>query len=184
MKLNKFKEFKIVTFPKNNHLPKSNHEIKAPNVRLVDQNNEMIGIVDLATAMKKAAAANLDLVEIAPQSEPPVCKILDFGKFKYEAKKKVSSSKKKQKTVVLKEIKLRPNIGNHDLQVKLKQIRGFIEDGDKVKISLRFRGREITHNELGMAIMTKILEDLGESVKTELEPKMEGSQIMMVLVAK
>lgn len=144
----------------------------------------MVGVVDLAVALKKAEEASLDLVEIAPQSEPPVCKILDFGKYKYEIKKKSISSKKKQRVVALKEIKLRLNIGEHDLQVKLKQIRNFITDGDKVKICLKFRGREITHNELGMAVMNRILEELGELVKTEMGPRIEGMQILMVLVAK
>lgn len=144
----------------------------------------MIGVVDLNTALKKAAEVSLDLVEIAPQSEPPVCKILDFGKYKYEIKKKQISSKKKQKTIAIKEVKLRLNIGEHDLQVKLKQMRGFIEDGDKIKISLKFRGREITHNELGMEVMNRIATELSEIAKFELPPKIEGMQILMILVAK
>jgi translation initiation factor IF-3 len=144
----------------------------------------MIGVVDIATALQYAEKAGLDLVEIAPQSEPPVCKILDFGKFKYEIKKKSSNAKKKQKVVVIKEIKLRLTIGEHDLQVKLKHIRSFIEDGDKVKVSLKFRGREITHNELGLALMRRVQTELDDIARAETDPRIEGSQVVMSLVPR
>lgn len=144
----------------------------------------MIGVVDLAVAMKSAADVGLDLVEISPQADPPVCKILDFGKFKYEAKKKLTQAKKKQKIVQIKEIKLRVTIGAHDLQVKMRHIKDFIAEGDKVRVSLKFRGREITHNELGLALMRKIQEEMIELAKAELGPKIEGSQVVMILVAK
>ncbi len=153
-------------------------------MRLIDQNSEMIGVVDIATALQYAEKAALDLVEIAPQSEPPVCKILDFGKFKYEIKKKSSGAKKKQRVVAIKEIKLRITIGEHDLQVKLRHIRGFIADGDKVKVSLKFRGREITHNELGLALMRRVQTEVADIAKADNEPRIEGSQVVMSLVAK
>jgi translation initiation factor IF-3 len=153
-------------------------------VRLIDQNSEMVGVVDIATALQYAEKAGLDLVEIAPQSEPPVCKILDFGKFKYEIKKKSSGAKKKQRVVAIKEIKLRITIGEHDLQVKLRHIRGFIADGDKVKVSLKFRGREITHNELGLALMRRVQTEVADIAKADNEPRIEGSQVVMSLVAK
>ena len=183
MKIN-IKEFFIVTLPKNNHLPKSNKEITARQVRLINQNSEMVGVVDLAVALKKAEEAMLDLVEIVPQSDPPVCKILDFGKYKYEIKKKLHNAKKKQKVIAVKEIKLRITIGNHDLQVKLKQIRNFIAEGDKVKISLKFRGREITHNELGIALLQRVQNEVADIAKAELGPKIEGMQAVMMLVTK
>lgn len=144
----------------------------------------MVGVVDIATALQYAEKAGLDLVEIAPQSEPPVCKILDFGKFKYEIKKKSSGAKKKQRVVAIKEIKLRITIGEHDLQVKLRHIRGFIADGDKVKVSLKFRGREITHNELGLALMRRVQTEVADIAKADNEPRIEGSQVVMSLVAK
>lgn len=153
-------------------------------MRLIDQNSEMVGVVDIATALQYAEKAGLDLVEIAPQSEPPVCKILDFGKFKYEIKKKSSGAKKKQRVVAIKEIKLRITIGEHDLQVKLRHIRGFIADGDKVKVSLKFRGREITHNELGLALMRRVQTEVADIAKADNEPRIEGSQVVMSLVAK
>lgn len=144
----------------------------------------MIGVVDLATAMKKAADAGLDLVEISPQADPPVCKILDFGKFKYEAKKKSTQAKKKQRVISIKEIKLRVTIGEHDLQVKMRHIREFIAEGDKVRVSLKFRGREITHNELGLNLMRRIQEEMTEIAKPEMGPKIEGSQVVMTLVTR
>jgi translation initiation factor IF-3 len=144
----------------------------------------MVGVVDLAQALKMAEEVSLDLVEIAPQSDPPVCKILDFGKYKYEIKKKLHNAKKKQRVVAIKEIKLRLTIGEHDLQVKLKHMRSFIEEGDKVKVSLKFRGREITHNELGINLMQRIKNELSDVAKAEMEPKIEGTQVNMTLVAK
>lgn len=141
----------------------------------------MQGIVQRDAAIQKASSLGLDLVEIAPNSEPPVCKILDFGKFKYEAKKKKQLAKKKQKNVELKEIKLRPNIGENDLNIKIKQITKFLTEGHKVKITVRFRGREITHNELGINLANTIVEKTEEISKPESEAKVEGRQVVMVL---
>lgn len=144
----------------------------------------MLGLFELREALFKAEKASLDLVEISPNTDPPVCKIMDFGKFKYEAKKRASDSKKKQKQVEIKEIKLRPTIGEHDLQVKLRSINKFIEEGDKVKITLRFKGREITHQEVGMEVMQRVITALGETVKIDTTPKMEGPQLLMMVSPK
>lgn len=144
----------------------------------------MKGVVKLAEALYAAAQAGLDLVEISPQAEPPVCKIMDFGKYKYESKKRLQESRKKQKVVSVKEIKFRPNIGSGDFEIKLRNIKKFLEDGDKVRVSMWFRGREIVHNELGKALFPKIIEAVADISKVELEPKMEGKQILMILVPK
>lgn len=144
----------------------------------------MIGVVSIQEALKKALSAGMDLVEISPNAEPPVCKVMDFGKFKYEAKKKVQNAKKNQKTTTTKELKLRPNIGDNDLKIKIKSIYKFIENGDKVKISVKFRGREITHQELGTALLERILSETAAVCKVEVEPKSEGKQIFMLLAPK
>jgi translation initiation factor IF-3 len=141
----------------------------------------MVGIVSLYEALSKAEKASLDLVEISPQAEPPVCKMMDFGKFKYEAKKKSQEAKKKQKVTSIKEVKFRPNIGQNDFDVKVRSIIKFVENGDKVKVSLWFKGREIVHNELGMQLFNKIIDATAEYAKVESEPKMEGKQMMMML---
>lgn len=141
----------------------------------------MIGVVSLSEALNYAANSGLDLVEISPQAEPPVCKILDFGKFKYEAKKKAHDAKKKQRIVVLKEMKFRPNIGQGDFDIKMRNILKFLDEGDKVKVSLQFKGREIVHNESAMAIFRRIIDGASEKARIEFEPKLEGKQIMMVL---
>ena len=151
---------------------------------MVDVDGSMIGIVTLEVALKTAIDKSLDLVEISPQGDPPVCKILDFGKFKYEAKKKAHEARKKQKVVELKEIKLRPNIGQNDYEVKLRHIVSFIKDGDKVKVTLRFKGREMAHQEIGMNLLIKLLEDTSEIAKAELAPRLDGKQMMMILVGK
>jgi translation initiation factor IF-3 len=153
-------------------------------VRLVDDVGEMIGVVPLAQALKLAQEKGLDLVEVSPTAEPPVCKILDFGKFKYEAKKKSHGAKKKQKIVELKEIKLRPNIGINDYEVKLRSIKKFIAEGDKVKITLRFKGREITHQEIGYKLLERLKGDVEEISKIELAPKMDGKQMLMIITPK
>ena len=150
-------------------------------VRLVDAEGEMMGVVTLQKAMQIAADAGLDLVEISPNAEPPVCKILDFSRFKYDAKKRQQESKKKQKKVSLKEMKFKVNIAQGDLDVKLRKIRQFLEDGDKVKISLWFKGREIVHRDKGKELFDRIIENLGPIAKIESEAKMEGKQIVMVL---
>ncbi len=134
--------------------------------------------------MRIAEEAGLDLVEIAPNSEPPVCKIADFGKLKYMSQKKAAEARKKTKTIEIKEIKMRPNIDTHDYEVKMRSVRRFFEEGDKVKLTLRFRGREMAHLELGMKLLNRVREDVGEIAKVEAEPKLEGRQMMMVLAPK
>ncbi len=166
---------------KNSNFPKVNREIRANQVRLVGENGEMIGVVGIREALEQAEKAGLDLVEISPNAEPPVCKILDFGKFKYETKKRLHDAKKKQKTTLLKEMKFKPNIGQGDFEVKLRKIKEFLQEGDKVKVSLWFKGREIVHNELGMNLFNRILEGVADIAKAEAAPKMEGKQIMMTL---
>lgn len=161
--------------------PRINQQIRADQVRLIDNQGEMLGVFSLPQALKKALEASLDLVEIVPNAKPPVCKIMDFGKYKYEAQKKAHDAKKKQKIVSLKEVKLRPNIDTHDLHIKIKQARKFIEHGDKVKFSLRFRGREITHKELGLQVINSVKEQIADIAKVEVEPKFEGMQVVMVV---
>jgi translation initiation factor IF-3 len=135
-------------------------------------------------AIRIAEEAGLDLVEIAPNSDPPVCKILDLGKLKYESQKKAAAARRKQKVIEVKEIKMRPNIDTHDYEVKMKAVRRFFEDGDKVKVTLRFRGREMAHQELGMELLNKVREETAEIAKVEAEPKLEGRQMMMVLAPR
>ena len=137
-----------------------------------------------ADAIVLAEEAGLDLVEIAPNSTPPVCKILDFGKFKYQAQKRANEARKKQKTIEVKEIKMRPNIDIHDYDVKMKSMRRFFDEGDKVKVTLRFRGREMAHQELGMQLLHRVKEDVTEIAKVEYEPKLEGRQMIMVLAPR
>lgn len=144
----------------------------------------MIGILKTSEAIAIARERGLDLVEVSPNAKPPVCKILDFGRYKFEQQRKKNDNKKKQKIVHLKEIKLRPTIDKHDYEVKMRSVRKFINSGDRVKVSLRFRGREITHNEIGMDLMLRIKEDMAEIAKTELEPKMDGRQIIMILMPR
>ena len=141
----------------------------------------MIGVVSIEDAMKQASDQGLDLVEISPNAEPPVCKILDFSRYKYDSKKRQQESKKKQKKVSLKEMKFKVNIGQGDFDVKINKIRKFLESGDKVKISLWFKGREIVHRDKGHELFQKVLESLGEVAKIDSEPKMEGKQIIMIL---
>ncbi len=166
---------------KNSDEPRVNSEITAEKIRLVDENGDMAGVVSISEGLSRAKEAKLDLVEISPNAEPPVCKILDYGKYKYQAQKKASEAKKKQKTVTLKEVKLRPNIDTHDFETKMKQVHKFLDHGDKVKITLRFRGREMAHQDLGMQVLTRVKEELGEKIKIENEPKMEGRQAIMVV---
>ena len=141
-------------------------------------------MVPIADALARAAEAGLDLVEISPNSEPPVCKILDFGKYKYQAQKKAAEARKKQRTVEIKEIKMRPNIDIHDYDVKMRSIVRFFEEGDKVKVTMRFRGREMAHPELGMKLLNKVREDFEPVAKVEYEPRMEGRQMIMILAPK
>ena len=161
--------------------PRINQHIRAEEVRLIDSQGEMLGIFPLSDAQEKAKEARLDLVEIVPNAKPPVCKIMDFGKYKYEAQKRAHDAKKKQKTVSLKEVKLRPNIDTHDLDIKINRARKFLEDGNKVKFSMRFRGREITHKELGLAVINTVKEKIDDLAKVEVEPKFEGMLVTMVV---
>lgn len=147
----------------------------------MDADGTMLGIVPLQEALRKASLAKLDLVEISPMAEPPVCKILDFGKFRYEQKKKVQTAKKKQKITVIKEMKFKMNIGQGDFDTKIKKIKSFLLDDDKVKISLWFKGREIMHNELGLKLFDRIIAEITDICKIESEPKFEGKQIIMVV---
>ncbi|HEX9904474.1 MAG TPA: translation initiation factor IF-3 [Propylenella sp.] len=161
--------------------PRINDEIRIPQVQLVDHDGQNRGIVDIDEARQLAEDAGLDLVEISPTSRPPVVKILDYGKYKFQAQKKASEARKKQKTVEVKEIKMRPNIDIHDYDVKMKAARRFLEEGDKVKMTLRFRGREMAHQELGLRLLFRVRDDLTEAAKVEAEPKLEGRQMIMIL---
>ena len=166
---------------KTSKFPRANSSIKSQTVRVINDQGEMLGVMDIQDALNKARATGLDLVEVSPNAEPPVCKILDFGKYKYEIQKKAHEAKKKQKTIEVKEIKIRPNIGEHDYNIKLKAILKFLGQGDKVKVSIRFRGREFFKQEIAMDIMNKIRQATEEVAKVELEPKMEARQLLMVL---
>lgn len=144
----------------------------------------MIGVVTLDEAMRTASDVGLDLVEISPQAEPPVCKILDFGKFKYEEQKKKNEARKKQRIIEIKEVKLRPGIDDHDYDVKMRAMQRFIAEGDKVKLTLRFRGREMVHQDLGAKVLERVRTDMGETIKVEQTPKMEGRQMTMVIAPR
>lgn len=144
----------------------------------------MVGVVSLRDALLAAEDAGLDLVEVAPQAEPPVCKILDYGKFKFEAQKKAAEARKKQKIIEVKEIKLRPGIDDNDYDVKMRAAKRFIEDGDKVKVTMRFRGREMAHQDLGMNVLMRVRDELDETAKVEQMPKLEGRQMIMVLAPR
>ena len=144
----------------------------------------MIGVLSIEEALEAAAEAGLDLVEISPNTDPPVCKILDYGKYKYEAQKKKNEAKKKQKVIGIKEIKMRPGIDVHDYDVKMKAVRKFLDSGDKVKVTLRFRGREMAHQDLGMKILQRVREDIDEIAKVEQMPKMEGRMMTMVIAPR
>ena len=164
--------------------PRINEEIGAMRVRLVDERGNMVGVVGRNEALTMAVNAGLDLVEIAPGADPPVCKILDFGKFKYEEQKKKNEARKKQKIIEVKEIKLRPSIDDHDYAVKMRSMNKFIEEGDKVKVTMRFRGRELAHQELGMSVLIRVRDDLDAIAKVEQMPRMEGRQMIMVVSPK
>ena len=161
--------------------PRVNEEIRVPQVRLIDEEGEMQGVMTTRDAMLRAFSAGLDLLEISPNAEPPVVKILDYGKFKYEQQKKKNEARKKQKVIEIKEVKVRPNIDENDYQVKLRAMRSFIEEGDKVKVTLRFRGREMAHQDLGVKVLERIREDMDERTKVEQMPRMENRQMIMVL---
>ena len=160
--------------------PRMNQDIRAPRILLIDQNGEKQGVMPTSSAMEAAEEAGLDLVEIVPNAEPPVCKIMDYGKFRFQEQKKKAEARKRQKVVELKEIKLRPNIDTHDYEVKTKAMHRFFGEGDKVKVTLRFRGREMAHPELGMKLLQKVQEDFDEIAKVEYSPRMEGRQMLMI----
>jgi translation initiation factor IF-3 len=164
--------------------PRYNNLIQSDKVRVIDENGENIGVMYTREAIEQAAEVGLDLVEVSPNADPPVCKFLDVGKFRYEAQKKANLARKSQKTQEIKEIKMRPNIDDHDYDVKMRNVMRFIEDGDKVKVTLRFRGRELSHQQLGMNLLKKVQEDVAEIAKVEAYPRMEGRQMLMVLAPK
>ena len=164
--------------------PRVNEEIRVPQVRLIDQDGEMQGVLSTRDAILRAYAVGLDLLEISPNADPPVCKILDFGKYKYEIQKKKNEARKKQKVIEVKEIKLRPNIDDHDYDVKMRAMKRFLEEGDKVKVTLRFRGREMAHMALGHQLLARVKADFETDAKVEQEPRSEGRQIVMVVAPK
>ena len=164
--------------------PRFNLMINVPKVRVIDENGENLGIMYTREAIDQAAEVGLDLVEVSPNADPPVCKYLDVGKFRYEAQKKANLARKSQKTQEIKEIKMRPNIDDHDYDVKMRNVSRFIEDGDKVKITLRFRGRELSHQQLGMNLLRRVQDDVAELAKVEAFPRMEGRQMLMVIAPK
>ena len=161
-----------------------NELITSKNVRLIDARGTMIGVVSTEDALQRAADAGLDLVEVAGNAEPPVCKILDYGKLKYETQKKEAEARKKQKVIHIKEIKMRPTIDDNDYDVKMRSMVRFLDEGDKVKVTMRFRGREMAHQELGMDVLMRVKNDLDEIAKVEQFPKMEGRQMTMVMSPK
>ena len=164
--------------------PRMNEDIRVPEVRLIDQNGQNIGVIATSVAIARAVEAGLDLVEIAPDSKPPVAKILDYGKFKYQEQKKAAEARKRQKVVEIKEIKMRPSIDDHDYDVKMRSMKRFFDDGDKVKVTLRFRGRELSHQELGWQVLQRVKSDTEPVAKVEAEPRMEGRQMVMVLAPR
>jgi translation initiation factor IF-3 len=161
-----------------------NKQITATQVRLIDEKGDNVGVVACQKAIEMARDVGLDLIEISPNVDPPVCKISDFGKFKYEAQKKQSEARKKQKITDVKEVKIRPVTEEHDYQVKMRNMQRFIGHGDKVKVTMRFRGRELSHKELGIALMNRIRDDLEEIAKVDAPARLEGRQMIMVLSPK
>ena len=153
-------------------------------MRLIDENGHMLGVMSRREALNRAVETGLDLVEVSPNAEPPVCKILDYGKFKYEEQKKKNEARKKQKIIEVKEIKLRPSIDDHDYDVKMRAMNKFIEEGDKVKVTMRFRGRELAHQDIGMNVLMRVRDDLDQIAKVEQMPRMEGRQMVMVMAPR
>jgi translation initiation factor IF-3 len=164
--------------------PRVNEEIRVREVHLIDKDGHNLGTVPIAEALAKAQEAGLDLVEISPNATPPVCKLLDYGKYKYQEQKKQAEARKKQKVVEVKEIKFRPMIDDHDYQVKMRSMQRFFEEGDKVKVTLRFRGREMAHQELGVQLLNRVKDDTVKLAKVESEPRVEGRQMVMVLAPR
>ena len=164
--------------------PRYDQMIQSDKVRVIDENGENIGVMYTNEAIDQAASLGLNLVEVSPNADPPVCKFLDVGKYRYEAQKKANLARKSQKTQEIKEIKMRPNIDDHDYDTKMRNVVKFIGEGDKVKITLRFRGRELSHQQLGMNLLRKVQDDVAEIAKIEAFPRMEGRQMLMVLAPK
>ena len=164
--------------------PRVNDAIRAPKVRCIDPEGAQLGVIETSEAIRQAEDFGLDLVEVQPNVDPPVCKILDYGKYKYEAQKRANEARKKQKIIDVKEIKLRPNIDEHDYQVKMRSVQKFLDGGDKVKVTLRFRGREMAHQDLGAVVLTRVQNETDGYAKVEAMPKMEGRQMIMVLAPK
>ena len=164
--------------------PRFNEFIQSPKVRVIDHEGENLGVMFTREAMAQAQEVGLDLVEVSPNADPPVAKFLDVGKFKYEAQKKANLARKSQKTQEIKEIKMRPNIDDHDYDVKMRAMKSFIGEGDKVKVTLRFRGREMAHQDLGIKVLERIRNELGETIKVEQMPRLENRQMIMVLAPK
>lgn len=175
---------RMMTPPPPTNGPRYNEFITVPKVRVIDEEGENLGVMYTREAIDQAAEAGLDLVEVSPSADPPVCKFLDVGKFKYEAQKKANIARKSQKTQDIKEIKMRPNIDDHDYETKMKAIHKFIGEGDKVKVTLRFRGRELAHGQLGMQLLQRVQADTDEIAKVEQHPRMEGRQMLMVIAPK
>jgi translation initiation factor IF-3 len=164
--------------------PRVNEEIRNREVQLIDQNGTNHGTVPIQAALERASEAGLDLVEISPNAAPPVCKILDYGKYKFQAQKKAAEARKKQKVVEVKEIKFRPMIDDHDYDVKMRAMKRFFEEGDKVKVTLRFRGREMAHQELGTQLLDRVKSDLAPLAKVEMDARFEGRQMIMILAPR
>lgn len=164
--------------------PRYNELITIPKVRVIDENGENLGVMLTRDARARAREVGLDLVEVSPNAHPPVCKFLDVGRFKYETQKKAAAARKTQKVQDIKEIKMRPNIDDHDYDVKMRRVKQFIEDGDKVKLTLRFRGRELAHGELGLQLLDRVRDDAADYAKVEQRPRMEGRQMLMIMAPK
>ncbi len=163
---------------------RKNHEIRVPRVRVIGSDGEMVGVLSRDDALKLAEDEGLDLVEIQPNADPPVCRVMDFGKFKFELQKKAAAAKKKTKQVEIKEVKFRPVTDEGDYQIKLRNMRRFLEEGDKIKVNIRFRGREMSHQELGRQMADRIETDLGEDIVIESRPRLEGRQMVMMIAPK
>ncbi|PIP97646.1 MAG: translation initiation factor IF-3 [Rhodobacterales bacterium CG18_big_fil_WC_8_21_14_2_50_71_9] len=164
--------------------PRVNRMIRCPEIRLIDHNGDNHGVVRPEDAVRMAEEVGLDLVEISPNAAPPVCKIMDFGRYKFELQKKAAEARKNQKVIEIKEVKFRPNIDTHDYDVKMRSVTKFLEDGDKVKVTLRFRGREMAHIDIGRSLLERISKDVEEMGKVEAMPKMEGRQMIMLVSPK
>ena len=167
---------------KKDFVPRTNEKIIASEVRVISSSGKQLGIISIREALNHAEDEGYDLVEVSPDASPPVCKIIDYGKLKYKEQKSKKEAKKKQKTIEVKEIKIRPGIDKHDYQVKIRALLKFIDEGNKVKVSMRFRGREIEHRHIGFDLLGKLTEEVAKIAKVEVPPKKEGKQIMMILV--